>query len=131
MEHWKCVLLSAGLYCVAGTAGAAQVLTCSFVTESIETEDCAPTQYDVTVTYKDFAQPQDGMDASANWTDDAVTRSVFLRSRPDITFAMWAENDGRVFGRLVVDATGTVRYVVMDATVPMMITYYGTCKDVA
>lgn len=124
-------LFSALLCASAGSAGAAQQLVCSFVTECIETESCESTSYDTTIDYKDFTAPQDGMDASATWRDDAVTRNVVLRGRPDITFAMWAENDGRVFGRLVVDAAGDARYVVMDATIPMMITYYGTCKDAA
>lgn len=126
------ICLFAALLCVvSGSAGAAQQLSCSFVRECIETESCETTSYAATVDYKDFTSPQDGMDASATWRDDAVTRTVFLRGRPDITFAMWAENDGRVFGRLVVDAAGDARYVVMDATIPMMITYYGTCKDAA
>lgn len=124
-------LFAALLCALAGSAGAAQQLSCTFVTECIETESCETTRYGATIEHKEFTSPQDGMDASATWRDDAVTRSVFLRSRPDITFAMWAENDGRVFGRLVVDAAGDARYVVMDATIPIMITYYGTCKDAA
>jgi len=69
------------------------------------------------------------MDASAEWEDVAATRPVFIRKRPDLFFAMWAENDGRQFGRLMADADGSARYVVMDSSIPMMITYYGTCKE--
>ncbi|MEQ6203364.1 hypothetical protein ABMC88_09940 [Sulfitobacter sp. HNIBRBA2951] len=112
----------------AGQAVADQQILCSFKTECIETESCAETGYDITITHKPFAVAQDGMDASASWSDDAATRTVFVRQRPDILFAMWAENDGRQFGRLMADATGDARYVVMDVSIPMMLSYYGTCK---
>lgn len=116
------------LFLAAATAAAAQEISCAFVTECIETERCEDTAYNVTIAHKVFTHPTDGMDASAEWTDDAVTRSVFIRKRPDILFAMWAENDGREFGRVMADAEGEARYVVMDSSIPMMITYYGTCE---
>ncbi|KEJ88590.1 hypothetical protein [Sulfitobacter donghicola] len=110
-------------------AAAEQGFTCSFTSECIETETCEATSYDVTVNHKEFEHPHDGMDASARWTDDAASHTVFLRSRPDVVFAMWAENDGRQFGRLMTDGKGDARLVVMDASIPMMISYYGTCKE--
>ncbi|MCX7565502.1 hypothetical protein OS189_03975 [Sulfitobacter sp. F26169L] len=121
--------LPAVLCFCASTALGAQEITCTFISECIDTEACEDSSYTISITHKDFAHPQDGMDASAVWTDDAVTRNVLLRSRPDIVFAMWAEHDGRQFGRLMTDGAGQARYVVMDSTTPLMISYHGTCKD--
>jgi len=106
----------------------AQEIACHFTSECIETEACEETAYDISITHETFGDDTDGMDASAVWADDVATRTVFLRKRPDILFAMWAENDGRQFGRLMTDGGADVRYVWMDSTIPMMITYYGTCE---
>ena len=123
------LVLPALLTFAANPLVAEQGLTCSFTTECIDTEACEATSYDVAITHKDFTSTEDGMDASAVWTDDATTRTLFLRSRPDILFGMWADNDGRQFGRLMTDGAGDARYIVMDTSIPMMIGYYGTCKE--
>lgn len=108
---------------------AEQGLTCSFTTECVDTEACDATSYDIAITHKDFDDPEDGMDTSAVWIDDTATRNLLLHSRTDILSAKWAENDGRQFGRLMTDGNGEARYVVMDSSIPMMISYYGTCKE--
>jgi hypothetical protein len=114
----------------SGSISNAAGYTCHFSSECIEAEACESTSYDVSITHKPFVDNADGMDASAVWNDDATTHTLFLRKRPDILFAMWAENDGRQFGRLMTDGNAEARYVWMDVSIPMMISYFGTCEEV-
>lgn len=110
----------------------AQTLECRFERECIEFESCEETNYAVAITHKDFVSEGDNVgdhvDYTAEWVDDAVTRKVIYRQRPDFGFVMWAENDAEQFGRMLIDSEWGARYVVQDATVPMMITYFGKCQ---
>lgn len=103
-------------------------MVCTFNLECFDAETCTDTAYEVTITHKEFARGMDEMDARASWQDDAVTRTVFMRQRSDITFGMWSEDDGRVFGRLLTHESGAARYVYMNHEGPFTITYHGSCE---
>lgn len=117
--------IAALLGSVAPVAGASQIaLTCTFATECIVGEACNETAYSVTLEGTTGA-PEDVMGAMVTMTSDAETVEM-TGMRTEEALIMVA-GDPSMY-RILTITPGGALLTTHIASVPMAITYAGTCE---
>jgi hypothetical protein len=98
-------------------------MACKFTTECVETDPCQDADFDVSI---EGTKPVEGPGFKAQKID-SVAFSLDAEGEADLSATIVNAQDGDTGHLIVVASDGVAKYINLMVSVPMVITYHGSC----
>jgi len=98
-------------------------IACKFITECVETDPCQEADFDISI---EGTTPVDGKGFKAQKINSTIF-SLDAEGEADLSATIVNAQDGDTGHLIVVASDGVAKYINLMISIPMVITYHGSC----